>query len=406
VIAIGLLLGVLGWAVVRPRGLPEALAAVPAAGIVLALGIVGADAAGRRTLELLPTLGFLAAVLVLSQLADAEGVFTWLGGRLALACRGRPRRLLVLTFVAAAGTTAVLSLDATVVLLTPVVLATARTLDLRAKPHVYACTHLANSASTLFPVSNLTNLLAFGATGLTFLSFTGLMALPWVVAVGVELLVFLWFFRGDLTGEAESAPDDRPTPWFALVVLSAVLLGFGLTSLAGLAPAWVAGAGALVLAVRGVARRTVTPGRVLQETAPLFLLFVLSLAIVVQAVTDHGLGDLLAGIVPDRPTLLGLLGTAALAAALANLVNNLPATLALLPALGTHPNAGIVLAMLLGVNLGPNLTYIGSLATLLWRRVLGDVRPPAREFLRLGAIAVPLSLGASVVALWLVYSLR
>jgi arsenical pump membrane protein len=110
--------------------------------------------------------------------------------------------------------------------------------------------------------------------------------------------------------------------------------------------------------------------------------------------------------VPDRPTLLGLLGTAALAAALANLVNNLPATLALVPALGTHPNAGIVLAMLLGVNLGPNLTYIGSLATLLWRRVLGDVRPSAREFLRLGAIAVPLSLAASVVALWLVYSLR
>jgi arsenical pump membrane protein len=62
--------------------------------------------------------------------------------------------------------------------------------------------------------------------------------------------------------------------------------------------------------------------------------------------------------------------------------------------------------MLLGVNLGPNLTYIGSLATLLWRRVLGDVRPSAREFLRLGAIAVPLSLAASVVALWLVYSLR
>jgi arsenical pump membrane protein len=77
-------------------------------------------------------------------------------------------------------TTAVLSLDTTVVLLTPVVFATAARLDIRAQPHVYACTHLANSASLLLPVSNLTNLLAFAATGLAFGHFAALMALPWL----------------------------------------------------------------------------------------------------------------------------------------------------------------------------------------------------------------------------------
>jgi arsenical pump membrane protein len=251
----------------------------------------------------------------------------------------------------------------------------------------------------LFPVSNLTNLLAFGATGLSFLSFTGLMVLPWLVAIGVELVVFVRFFASDLGGRGEVRHEREPAPTFALVVLGLVLVGFGLTSLVGLAPAWVAAGGALALAVKEKAR----PKTVLVQTAPLFLLFVVGLAIVAQAVSDHGLGRLLATIVPGRPTLLGLLAAAAIAAVLANLLNNLPAVLVLLPALGAHPSAGIVLAVLLGVNLGPNATYVGSLATLLWRRVLAGrgIATTLGEFLRLGAFTVPLSLLASVLALWL-----
>jgi arsenical pump membrane protein len=405
-ISVVLLLAVLAFAVIRPKKLPEAVAAVPAAGIVLLLGLASPSAVGARVLELLPTVAFLAAILVLAHLADTEGVFDWLGSRLASAARGSSRRLLVLTFAAAAGTTAVLSLDATVVLLTPVVFATATALRLRAKPQVYACTHLANSASTLLPVSNLTNLLAFGATGLSFLSFTGLMVLPWLVSIGVELAMFWWFFSTDL---ASTTSEDgagqavgRSAPLFALVVLGAVLAGFGLTSLIGLAPVWVAAAGAVVLAVRGVGRKTARVTAVLAETAPLFLLFVLGLAVVVEAVADRGLGRVLTSIVPRSPGLLGLLAAAGLAALLANLVNNLPATLVLLPALGPHPAAGIVLAVLLGVNIGPNLSYVGSLATLLWRRILAGrgMVPTAREFVRLGVLTVPATLVASVLALW------
>ncbi len=132
IIALVLLVLVLGFALARPHELPEVVVAAPAAGLVLLLGLITPADAGRELIELGPTVAFLAAILLLGRLAEVEGVFSWLGAQLGMRSGGRPQRLLGLTFVAAAITTAVLSLDATVVLLTPVVLATARLLAVRA----------------------------------------------------------------------------------------------------------------------------------------------------------------------------------------------------------------------------------------------------------------------------------
>lgn len=405
--AVALLAVVLGVAVTRPRGLPEASTAVPAALVVLATGLLSPTAAWDEVRELGPTVGFLAAVLVLAHLADAEGVFRWAGGLLARRSRGRQQRLFALVVLAAAVTTAVLSLDATVVLLSPVVLDTARRLGARPAPHAFACAHLANSGSLLLPVANLTNLLALRASGLTFLGFAGLMALPQLLVLLVEYVGLRLTFRSDLTvptGEPPTA-EEPPLPRVAVAVLAATLAGFGVVSPLGVAPVWVAVAGALVLATRTLVTRRSRVRDVVAGASPAFCLFVLALGVVVAAVTDRGLGDLVAAVLPDGTTFPALLGLAALAALLANLVNNLPATLVLLAALGpsASASAGAVLAVLIGVNVGPNLTPVGSLATLLWRRVLAarGVPAPLGTFTRAGLATVPLSVVAGTAALWL-----
>jgi arsenical pump membrane protein len=402
-IAVALLAAVLGFAVARPWRLPEAVAAVPAAALVVILGLVTWSSAWSQLVALGPTVGFLAAILVLAHLCADAGVFVYLGVVAARVSRGSPRRLLGVVFILASLVTAALSLDATIVLLTPVVFATAAGLGVRARPHVYACTHLANSASLLLPVSNLTNLLAFAASGLTFLGFARLMALPWLAVICVEYVVFRRFFASDLSTPPRPTrvADARP-PVFALCVLAATLAGFAAAEPIGVHPAWVAAAGALVLATPRLRREPRRARSIALEANPAFCAFVFALGVVVLAVRQHGLDQVMAHLVPHAPDLPGLLVVALLAAVLANLVNNIPATLVLIPAVVHSP--GLVLAVLIGVNVGPNLTYVGSLATLLWRRVLHahDVRPVLADFTVLGVLTVPASLVAGVAALWVV----
>lgn len=393
-----LLAGVLAFAVGRPRGLPEAVLAVPVAILVVATGLLPRRDALAEVRELGPTVGFLAAVLLLAFLAGEHGVFRYAGALTARISGRSPSRLLTAVFVVASLTTAVLSLDATVVLLTPVVLATAARTGARPRPAAYASAHLANSASLLLPVSNLTNLLAFAASGLTFLGFAAVMALPWVAVIVAEYAAFRWFFRDDLRAVRDVAPDSSspPAPRYALVVLASTLAGFAVAQPLGVHPGWVAAAGAVALAVP---RRVPVPTLLREANVP-FCAFVLALGVVVLTVREHGLDRVVAALVPAGVGWWQLLAVAGLAALLANLVNNLPATLVLVPAVAARP--GLLLAVLIGVNVGPNLTYVGSLATLLWRQILHsrDHPPDGRDFLKLGLLSVPIALVAGVLALW------
>jgi arsenical pump membrane protein len=394
-------------AVARWRRAPDWAVAVGAAAVVVLVGALSVHGARTALGRLGPTVGFLAALLVLADGCRRAGVFDALGAAMASGSRrraGGARSLLGMVFLAAAGTTAVLSLDATIVLLTPIVFATAARLPTSPRPHVYACSHLANSASLLLPVSNLTNLLAFAASGLTFTRFAALMALPWLVAIGAEWVVLSRVFADDLR-QAGAPVDGRGTgpapdlPAFALVVIALTLVGFGVSSLVGIAPVWFATAGAVVLTIR---RPPESLTALVSAAEPTFLAFVLALGVVVSAAGNHGLSSVVDSLLPHGASLPALLGVAAVSAVLANLVNNLPATL-IIVAVVSSSAPGAVLAMLIGVNVGPNLTYVGSLATLLWRRIVHahDEDVDTREFLKLGALTVPVTLVTATAALWL-----
>ena len=402
ILALLSLAAVLAFAVARPRGWPEAFAAVPAVVLLIAVGAISMHDAITEAARLSHVVAFLGAVLVLAKMCDDEGLFEAAGAAMA---RGHvdSRRLLRQVFVIAAVITAALSLDATVVLLTPVVLTTVRRLRAPVRPHAYATAHLANAASLLLPVSNLTNLLAFHAANVSFVRFTVLMTLPWLAAVGTVYVVFLVFFRRDLSVQPDPQQDEPapPTPVFALVVVALTLIGFVVAEAAGVAPAWAALAGATVMAVRSLARRHTSAADVVRAANVPFLVFVLALGVVVQAVMRNGVSARMGALLPSGSGLLALLGFAVVAAVLANIVNNLPATLVLVP-LAAPVGPAAVLAVLIGVNIGPNLTYVGSLSNLVWRSVLRryDVSASIGEYTRLGLLTVPTSLIAAVLALW------
>jgi arsenical pump membrane protein len=390
------------------RPLIELLVGVAAVVVVLASGALPPSLVGDTLDELAPTLGFLVAIFVITEVAREAGLFQAAGGLVDRLAHS-PRQLVVAVALLAAAITAVLSLDATAVLFTPIVVQMVAGRPAPTPDRALVTTsQMANASSLLLPVSNLTNLLVFPATGLTFPAFALRMAPATAIAVGAVT----WAGARKLPRRTQERSVTPPAPRldgfgrFTFVALVSLLAGFSVSSLIGVEPVWVAVAVAVVLGVAAIVGRRLHPRRVVTRGAIEFILFVVALSLVVAAAQHDGLGDAVDHLVPNGDSYLALLGIALLGAVLANLVNNLPATLILLAAIPTGA-APQLLALLVGVNVGPNVTYTGSLATLLWRREVrgSGVEPPRRAFYRLALLATPIALLGAVTALWLTLQL-
>ncbi|MBC7630067.1 SLC13 family permease [Aeromicrobium sp.] len=339
---------------------------------------------------------FLVAIMVLAQGCADEGLFDVLGERVSRVAGGSSTRLLAWSVGLAAAVTAVLSLDATVVLLTPVLIAASVSATRPHRAHAYASVRLANSASTLLPVSNLTNLLVFGSTGLTFVGFAWAMLPVWLVAIVAEYGVLRWWFRVELR-EPPAGPrgEAYALPLFPLAVVIVVLLALA----SGTTP-WVpAAAGAILVGGYALVRHRTTWSNLLKAAnLPLAVLVLVWAALVAWLGTTQ-VGEWFDDVMPAGAGLGALLLTAFIAMAGANVVNNLPATLLLLPAAAAAGPAP-VLALLIGVNVGANLTLIGSLANLLWRRSGGQAMSSVREFHLLGVATTPAIVVICTTVLW------
>jgi Na+/H+ antiporter NhaD/arsenite permease-like protein len=370
--------------------------------IAVATGIEPPSTVGVLWIRVWPILLFVTAITVVTEFVAQAGVFSVVATRVAGWGRGRAWMLWLLICALCVIATVFFSLDTTAVLLTPVVITIVRHTGLRTSPFALTTVWLANTASLLLPVSNLTNLLAQEVSKQSPAQFVAISWLPALVAVLIPLAVVAIAFRRDLGSRfivpAADPPPDRTLFTVALVVLVALLPAL----VVGI-PVWIpACIAALILAVAFLVRRR---DAIRPQLIPWSLLvFAAGLFLVVDSAHQLGLGRLLAlttGGGAGFPQLLRLAGSGAVGA---NLVNNLPAYLALEPTAAGHPVR--IMALLIGVNCGPLITPWASLATLLWHdrlRALG-VQVPWTRFIVLGLVVAPLTVVGSVAALALLGS--
>jgi arsenical pump membrane protein len=415
-IATLLLLMTLVLVLVRPRGLPAALPAAIGGLLVLTLQLVSLHQAWEIIRFAQDALVFLIGMMIISAIVERAEFFEWCAMLAARAGRGSVRRLYLFIFLIGTLITATLSLDATAIVLTPIVYAMAVRLKLRPLPFMFACGFIANTASLFMPISNLTNLLIYRALDFSVLRFSLIMFIPAVAAVATNAALFSYIFRFELIGHYAPSPEPfRPAnrAFFRLsvVALVFVLVAIFAASIVHVPIGPIALAGGIVLLVVTRARGWAPISATLRAVSWDLIVLVLGLFLVVQAVEN----TLLAGLFTDALHALApgdsffqLLSLALGSTLGANLINNIPMTIvassALRPALeaGTmHPATGY--AALLGTNIGPNLTITGSLATLIWLSIVQGrgLSITARQYLRLGIVATPLILFSAVCGLWL-----
>lgn len=404
VVVVAALAGMLAVAFGHPRGRVEAGVGVLCAGATLATGLLTYDEARDSIAHLAPVVAFLVTILVVSDVCARAGVFAAAAQHVSRWSGESAVRLFTGVFLLAAVVTATLSLDATVVLLTPVVLAAGMARSVPDEPGTYACLRMANSASLLLPVSNLTNLLALPHLDLTFTGFAVRTAPVLVVVLAVEYAGLRLLFRVPLTVRPEPDPVPlAPVPTFPVVVVAAMLVGFAVLSPIGGQPWWASLVAAAVLSGWAVRRGLARPIHLVHATHPGFAIWVLALGVVVAGLGAGFLGDTVRDLVPGSTSLAALLAIAVLATVLANVLTNLSATLLLIPVVAPLGTTA-VLAALVGLNVGAGLTWTGSLANLLWRRTLRrhGRRTGNAAFHRVSLTITPVSLLAAVVTLWLV----
>jgi len=371
--------------------------------VVVATGVLPWPAFVALTNRVLPVLGFVVAITVVTKLAAQAGVFAALVERLAQWGLAKRWILWIFVLALAAVSTIFLSLDTTAVLVTPVVVLLAIHVGMPPMPFALATIWLANTASLLLPVSNLTNLLAetkMAADGPA--GFAALVWAPALVGILVPIVVLSVMFRRALRGgyviPAVTRIPDRP-----LLVLSAVVVVIVLPLLVSGMPVWIPATGAAVLllvvfaarrpaAVVGLAGIRLVPW---QPVAIAFGLFV-----VVDAAQVNGLASLIGRVAGSGNDFFSLLQLSALGTVAANGINNLPAYLVLEP-VGT--SSVRLAALLIGVNLGPLITPWASLATLLWYEKVSalGVRVSWMRFALAGLVVVAVTVPLATLALWL-----
>ena len=397
----------MGMVLLRPRGISEAVWTVLGAVVMLAIGAVSPTAAAGQLVANLNVFAFFLGMMAITTAASASGSFDRGAALAARLAGGRIWLLYVMVFGFGWVVALFFSNDAAALVLTPAVYAIVLRLRLDPLPFMFAANIVANAGSLGLPVSNPVNMLAVTRYHIGLAAYLAHMA-PAALAVGlVNLLACLWLFRARLEGRAEEQTSKAAVgsrdDWFLVLIgagyLTAAALGWPL--------GMVAAAGGLAfLAYLEICGR-LQLRQVASELSWALFPYLAGLLVMVDGLERAGITQHLAGLLTGTSSGLGSVALTAASAALgSNLINNIPMDLVMLAALGslgTGLRSNLVYATLIGCDLGPNLTPVGSLSTMLWLLLLRrrGIDISTRAFVRVGLILTPIGLGAGILGLWL-----
>lgn len=390
---------------VRPRGVAEVYWVSGGALLLVLLRLVPLKLAGKAVAEGTDVYLFLIGMMLLSELAREHGVFDWLSSAALRGAHGSCTRLFTLVYGIGTLVTIFMSNDATAVVLTPAILAAVRKAKVPPLPYLFACALIANAASFVLPISNPANLVVFHQgmppLGRWLISF----GVPSILSIAATYAVMRVVFRKQLSECIEQEDGERPLSANGKIVVAglALMIAVLLTASAlgrdlGLPTCLAALA---ITAVVSIKARS-NPWGLAKEISWGTLALVAGLFVMVDAVESIGTLKLTAGAlhwIQGLAPAAGALVTTFVVGVANNLVNNLPLGLIAGATLqATHTHGLIANAVLIGVDLGPNLSVTGSLATILWLIALRKEKLDVSfwGFLRVGIIAMPVALLASM----------
>ncbi len=419
-IAILTLVGIM----LRPFQWNEALVALAGAALLLILGLIAPLDALATLLSQWNTFLFFLGMMGLSAFAEEAGLFDWLAAQAARFAKNRASLLYLNVFLLGALISMILSNDATALILTPIVYVLVTRLRLPVLPFLFACTFIADSASFLLPVSNPINILLTSQFPLDLPTFLKLLSLPCLVVIGVNIGIFYLLYRRQLRGRFDlkrlPSPEEsiRHPAYFryTCAVLLLVALAYVVASATHFPLSLVALSGAFLLAGGALAwRRPFLRDLGKHISWPIFG-FIAGMFIVVRAVESTGLtaqfGQLLLHLAGNSNFGAVMVGTAGSALG-TNLVNNVPMAVILTSALHSVQHAplnvqqGFLAASIFGCDLGPNLTTVGSLATVLWLLILRqrNIDVSGLDYFKVGIVVTPLMLLIGALTIWLMLGL-
>ncbi len=416
VIAIAALLGIM----FRPFKLNEATFALLGAVLLLVLGLISPAHAFSTLFQDWNTFLFFLGMMSLSALAEVAGLFDWLAIQAARLSGSSSRRLFLNTFLLGTLISMVLSNDATALILTPIVYTLVTRLKLSVLPFLFACTFIADTASFILPVSNPINIIVLSQYPLDLFTFLRLLLLPSIVVISINVAVFFLLYRRQLQGtfdikrlpSLEESIHHKGYFRYVCAILVLVAVSYVIASATQIPLSIVAISGALLLLLGALLWKQTTVRETGKQISWSIFGFIAGMFILVQAVESTGLTDAFGRLLLQLSggNSFGAVVVGTLGAALGtNLINNVPMAVVLNSSLHTIQHAptgvryGFIAATIFGCDLGPNLTTVGSLATVLWLLILRqrNLDVSGLDYFKVGILVTPLMLLVGALAIWL-----